>query len=392
MKEGGAQMIESLTAYTAEMDDGALAASQINAQLAMEGGFLKHTIGIVACHYEFVHSGVFKTICEALPFEVVGSVSAMQSVHGQSGPLLLTLMVLTSDDVEFVKVLTPSLMTEPAKAIAQSYQSASGAGKPAMILTYAPFIMENCGDDYVNVLTEVSGGAPCFGTLAVDDTLDFANCFMLADGEYYRDRMVMVLMYGPVYPRFFVANISESKMLEKSAVVTKSAGPVLMEVNDRPVIDYFKDLGLVQASETRYAMSTLPLLLDYNDGTPKVSKIFVALTPEKYAVCAGAMPEGSTMYIATADKEDVLLTTGEAMDMALADVGGASLLLIYSCISRAMTLGTDQFREMQLVDGKLGGRLPYMMTNSGGEICPTRVSADKAINRFHNNAFIACLI
>jgi hypothetical protein len=32
-----------------------------------------------------------------------------------------------------------------------------------------------------------------------------------------------------------------------------------------------------------------------------------------------------------------------------------------------------------------------MMAYSGGETCPTQVSDDKAINRFHNNAFVACV-
>jgi hypothetical protein len=43
------------------------------------------------------------------------------------------------------------------------------------------------------------------------------------------------------------------------------------------------------------------------------------------------------------------------------------------------------------VTEKTGGRLPFLMAYSGGEICPTRVSEEKAINRFHNNAYVACL-
>ena len=384
-------MIKTLIAHTTELDDENLAIEQITSQLKLDGGLLKNTIGIVACHYEFVLSDIFKAICGALPFDVVGTISASQSVQGESGSLLLTLMVLTSDNVEFKKVLTPSLMTDPTSVIAESYRSACGDKKPALILTYAPFILQNCGDDYVNVLSEVSGGAPCFGTLAVDDTLDFSNCFMLADGEHYLDKMAMILVYGDLQPKFYVANISESRMLDKSALVTKSAGSVLMEVNERPVIDYFSDLGLAKASEIQYALSSLPFLLDYNDGTPKVSKIFVTLSPEKYAICAGAMPEGSTLYMAETDKDDVILTTGEAADMIVKDASNASVLLIYSCISRSMTLGADQFKEMELIDKKVGGKLPYMMANSGGEICPTQISDEMAINRFHNNAFIACL-
>ena len=95
--------------------------------------------------------------------------------------------------------------------------------------------------------------------------------------------------------------------------------------------------------------------------------------------------------MAETDKDDVILTTGEAADLIMKDAAGASVLLIYSCISRSMTLGADQYKEMELIDKKVGGRLPYMMANAGGEICPTQISDDMAINRFHNNAFIACL-
>ena len=204
--------------------------------------------------------------------------------------------------------------------------------------------------------------------------------------------MVMILIYGDIKPKFFVANISESRLLEKSAVVTKSSGHVLMEVNERPVINYFEDMGLVEASESQYAMSTLPFLLDYNDGTPRVSKVFVMLTPEKYALCAGAMPEGSTLYMTVTDKDDVILTTGEIVDKIVAESGEASLLLAYSCICRSITLGSEQYKEMELLRQKIGSGLPFIMANSGGEICPTQVSGGKAINRFHNNAFIACLI
>jgi len=148
---------------------------------------------------------------------------------------------------------------------------------------------------------------------------------------------------------------------------------------------------LVKASETQYALSSLPFLLDYNDGTPKVSKMFVALTPEKYAICAGAMPQGSTLYMATADKDDVMFTTGEAVDQLFKNMDNASGLLIYSCIGRSMTLASEQFKEMEFINQKVGAILPYMMVCSGGEICPTQVSDEKAINRFHNNAFVACL-
>ena len=63
-------MIKTLIAWTAEVDDDKLAVEQIKSQLGLEGGLLRNTVGIVACHYEFVLSGILKAICEALPFDV----------------------------------------------------------------------------------------------------------------------------------------------------------------------------------------------------------------------------------------------------------------------------------------------------------------------------------
>ena len=387
-------MIKSFTLWTDEVDDAELAVEQIKSQLHEAGGLLENTIGIVACHYEYIYSGILKAVCDALPFGVVGTISQIQAVPGEADILLLTVLVFTSDDARFVKALTPSLLNEPDRMIAESYRGAAEKEeeKPAVILAFAPFILQNSGDDYVRAISGASGGVPCFGTLAVDDTPDFSKCFMVADGEHYNDRMAMVLVYGDIHPRFYIANISHSKLLARSAVVTRSEGNILIEVNERPVLEYFEDLGLAGASEEQYALSSLPFLLDYGDDTPMVSKLFITLSPEKHAICAGAMPEGSTLQIAMSDKEDVILTTGIALDQMIGDLRGASGALVYSCIARHMTLGAEQFKEVGLVDEKLGGSLPFLMAGSGGEICPTQVSDYKAINRFHNNAFIACLI
>lgn len=386
-------MIKTLTACTGEIDDAQAAVEEITEQLQLAANQKKNAVGIIACHYDFVLSGVAKAVCEALPFDVVGTITTSQAVEEEAGTLLLTLMVLTSDDVRFATALTPSLLEEPGKKIAETYKEAAAAEaeKPGLVFAFAPFMVQNSGDEYVNVLTEVSGGVPCFGTLAVDDTTDFHNCFLVHNGAHYADRMGMVLLFGNVEPKFYIATISPGKILDKSALVTKSAGHILMEVNDRPVVEYFEDLGLTKASETSYAMTSLPFMMDYNDGTPPVSKVFIGLTPEKYAICAGAMPEGATLYIGVFDKNDVLLTTGEAVNKALADIQNASGLLIYSCISRNMSMGSDLLAELDMIRERSRDRLPFMMAYSGGEICPTQVSDNKAINRFHNNAFVACV-
>jgi hypothetical protein len=393
-------MIRTLTAFTENIDDPAGAAAEIREQLEKGEGLLKNTVGIIACHYDFLLSGAAKAVCQALPFEVAGTISTVQATTEAQGNLLLTLFVMTSDSLAFKTACTASLMEEPGRKIAEAYAQAAGGEKPALIFAFAPFMLQNSGDEYVRVISEASGGVPCFGTLAVDDTPDFSACYMLFNGEHYQDKMALILLYGDIRPKFYLASLSRNKLLDKPALVTSSEGHILKEVNGRPVVEYFEGMGLAKASETSYAMTSLPLMLDYGDGTPPVSRVFIGLNEARHAICAGAMPKGSTLYIGFFDKEDVFFTSGNIIEQALRETENPQGIIGYSCISRSITLGNDVLGEVNMVLRLVARRTPLLMAYSGGEICPTRInsassspesSPPSAINRFHNNTFVLCV-
>ena len=386
--------MKTVVAYTAEVDDIEVAVEDILNQLDVENSLCKNTVGILTCHYEFVDSGVVKAVSDALPFDVVGIVSLSEAVHAESGLCLLGLMVLTDDEDAFVAKLTSSLLEGSDQAIREAYLEATAGREaaPALILPFAPFILQNNGDDYAATISEVSGGVPCFGTIAVDGTNDFSNCYMLYNGEAYLDRMGMILLYTKTVPKFFLATISPEKIYNKPAIVSKSQGHIVQEVNGRPLIEYFQELGLGDASQEQYATASVPFMLDYGDGTPPVSKVFIGYTPEMYGICAAVMPEGATLNVGAFDKEDVLFTSGQAVDRAMDDIAKGSGVLIFSCLARSMSLGGDILAEEELIREKLKDKVPFLMATSGGEFCPTQVSDAKAINRFHNNTFIACIL
>ena len=386
-------MTKTYVASTLEIDDIDAAVAEIKEQLHLDAGLLKNSVAIISCHYEFVVAGVVKAIYDALPCDMVGSISTPLAAGETIDSVLLSIMLITSDEAEFVTALTePVTGGAASKSIFEGYKSAAAAkvDKPSLILAYVPFIAENAGDTYVQAISEASGGVPCFGTAAIDDTLEFSNTFMIYNGKTHKDRFGMILAYG-LQPKFFVANISLDRILDKSAVITKSEGHVIMELNGRPVEQFLEDVGLAKASENSFGLASLPFLLDYNDGTPKVSKIFIQMTPDGYALCAGTTPEGSNLQIGMSDKNDVILTTETTMDTIMAEMNSASGLIIYSCIARNVTLGADMFDEMNVIVEKVAGKIPFLMAYSGGEMCPTQHTGGNAVNRFHNNAFVACL-
>ena len=385
-------MIQTFVAHTREIDDCEVAIQEVLAQLPPVDELRANTVGILTCHYDFIYSGMVEALQAVLPYTILGSVTSAQATPEVVNTLLLTLMVLTSDDVVFRTSCSETLLEAPGAAVEAAYAAAALPNeKPALILPFAAFLPQNSGDEYVAVLSEASGRAPIFGTLSIDDTATFEHALMMYEGKGYRDKMAMLLMYGDVHPKFYIATLSKDKIIDRPSLITKSSGHVLEEVNGRPIAEFFAQLGLTEASEKQYAMSSIAFMIDYNDGAPLVSKVFVLMNEEQQGVFAGAMPEGSTMYMALIDKEDVLLTTGQAIDEAKAAWQNASGVLAFSCVTRYLSMGGDVLAELTLAKDRFGKALPFMLANSGGEICPTQVDDTAAINRFHNNSAIICV-
>jgi len=386
-------MIKTLVLYTNEIDDAELAVKSILEQLNQET-LCKNSVGIISFHYDFVSSGAMKAICEALPFDVVGASAPLHGNTTEVDTYLLSIMVLTSDDASFVMRTAGILGEDAYSEVGETYKKvlAEREDTPVVAFSYVPFIFDFYFDRYMEVFTEVSEGVPCFGTVALDDTNAFENACICVNGGHYKDRMAMIFVYGDVKPKFLLGFLSPEKILPQPALITKSQDNILQEVNGHSMEKYFEDLGLSESRDNQYEMASVPFMLDYGDGTPPVSKAFVGQTPEGYAVSAGLIPEGATLKVAVFDKDDVLLTTGKTVEEALEVYKkGASGMLIYSCLARYMSLEGDSMAELDLVRDKLSGSVPFIMAYSGGEICPTRVSESKAINRFHNNTFIVCI-
>ena len=385
-------MIKTFMVSTSEIDDIELAAEDIISQLdKLE--LCANTIGILSCHYEFIYSGAMKAICESIPFEVAGAVTASHASGENMGILLLTIMILTSDDVYFSVKSTPSLHSGINNVLEKTCEDifSENNEKPTFAFSFFAHIENFPEDEYVSIFTRVSGGVPCFGTVALESSDTFEHSYVCVNGEHYRDRAVMILVYGNLQPRFLTATISAGKILPQRAMITKSDRNILMEVNGYSVHKYLEDLGVGDVLDMQYASSSLPFFLDYGDGTPMVSRVFIDQTPEKYAVSAGILPEGATMYVGVFDKEDVLLTTSQVIDKALGSSDCISGMLMYSCMTRSISLGGDIMAELELVKNKIGNKFPFMMSYSGGEICPVQNADANYINRCHNNTFILCM-
>lgn len=380
-----------LSAYTYEIDDIETAIGEITSQLDIETSLEAHSAGIVTCYREFIDSGVVQALCAALPFEVVGCTTMYNGTERETGAMALALTVFTGDDVCFSTAGSTSIMDDQDAPLREAYQSALRVldGSPKLIIPFIPLLGHVGGEPIVNKLNEISGGVPMFGTVACDHNLGSHDSAVIFRGKYAQDRTAMLLIGGNIDPKFFIATIPEWKMQKQKAIITKAHGNCIEQINEMPFLAYMKSLGLTQGDGLE-ALQSIPIMMDYQDGTKPIARAIYAITPEGHAVCGGEMPVGATLAIASIDYEDTLQTAQDLTGETLA-TGNNKGMLLFSCLSRNLVLGADMLAEFSAVSGVVKEMCPYQISYASGEICPVYDAGDRMYNYFHNFSMIACV-
>ena len=380
--------------FSYEIDDPQLALDEVLSQLNEEIELLDNTVGIIMCNPEFIETGTLEYLCEHLPFEVAGVTTSCQAVNGEVGELVLTIFVMTSDDVQFRTGLTESVIEETGKPTAAAFEAAT-AGQdtmPKLALIFPPRIVEIAGDVHIHEAERVIPGVPIFGAMATDDTVTFESSAAIFNGRHYKDRMPFILCYGEINPRFLIGTFPEDKAMPYKGEVTSASGSYVREINNINAYQYFEEIGFAANGARAEKYLFVPFLIDLktredSDGVP-VTRTLASFTEEGTAIFRGYVDEGSTFSLLTGEPEDVMAITQMRVEEAVAvpDING---LLLFPCIVRQMiTMQINPLRELEIARDIIPPNIPFMMGYAAGEICPTSVRNGVPANRFHNYSLV----
>ncbi|MDR0878775.1 MAG: FIST C-terminal domain-containing protein [Treponema sp.] len=377
-------MIKFLTAFTKEIDDPEAAVADILGQIDIDSGLLAHSVGIVSCYYEFVETGVVAALAERLPFDVIGCTAMGSGVNARCSLEQLSLLVLSSDDVNFACSLSGPLDKDNIKEqVTGAYTEGRKllSANPALIFTLGPIMTDaQAGEDIVDALNNVSGNVPLFGTLSNDTDLSYKNAKTFFNGEIHQYRAALLLIQGNINPRFFVTGISDKNIQRQKGEITSSDGCFLKEVNNMPLLNYLATLGI--RKENLGAFTSVPIIVDYGDGTTPVALSMYSVN-ETGALCGGKMPVGASVAIAEVDYSSVMTTAEDTVKKALAEKDISGIIAI-PCFSRILVISPRAEDEMKKTRELIGQDIPFFLCYSGGEICPTYNEKGESFNRFHN--------
>jgi len=223
--------------------------------------------------------------------------------------------------------------------------------------------------------------------MSVDHTPNYSTNAVMHNGEAFTDKIVLCAISGNVNFAFEVASINSDKIIQKKSVITKSDGNILHGVDGKNAFEFLTEIGLSK-EDLDLGLGLVPFIVDHKDGTIPIARATYSLTPDGSAVCGGAMQQGALLTVGHISRDDVISTTVNTLPLITKEDG---LVLIYSCIGRFFTLGSDFLVEPQKIIEHMNGR-NFMYAQSGGEFCPLPDADGKLKNYFHNYSIIFCRI
>ena len=401
--------MRSIVAVTNEMDDAEKAVADLLRQIEEKGPLNKNSLGMFFCDVEADHEKFAAMLQERLPFDVFGC-TTIATFDTKNGAQIMSvvLVILTADDAEFSSALTGVLTADNLRAeMEAAYKKASSGleGPNKLIFIAPPFTTLFPPDDYIDILSELSGDTPVFGGLP-SSSVPNEPILMYAGGRSYGDRAAIVLVGGNVRPVFSVQNVL-SKYSEQKATVTKSDKNVIYRVNDMPFTEYLKSAGMevdeliAQNDRTVFASTPLKVNLsknDYHDGIPVVRTFRSLSSKDGSGVMSGAIPEKSTVSLVTMKRQDIQDSCRMAIEEIrekIAAEGGDYVygtLLCVSCGARYIVMADDNEIEGCTLVENLPENLNLAGFYAYGEICPTVFRDGKAVNRLHNESIVMCAL
>ncbi|MDR3123551.1 MAG: FIST C-terminal domain-containing protein [Treponema sp.] len=382
-------MIKMLTAHTFEVDDTDAAVKDIQEQLQSQGDLLAHTVGLLFCYLDFVTSGTAEAVSKALSFETLGCTTQGTATPAVAGDIVLSLAVLTSDDVEFHAGLSDPLGEDGNRRIVKAYQELAAPlqGSPALVFIVVPLLYTLAGDTLVGLLGRESRGAPVFGTGALDVDTKVRTPKVLYKGEAYADRMPILLFAGNLAPRFFIDSVWKHNIYSQKALVTGAEGNRIFSVNNMPAADYMKKIGLI-TEERLDLLFVFPLAMEVEDNAQPKLFIIYSINDDGSVTCSVNTPTGSVIYIGSPGSEEVI-DNARNITAAVKKSGGEAAL-IFSCFSRSVILSNPRDEMEAIQEDMRDSNLPYLFIYSGGEVCPVVGEKGGMTNQYHNYTIVSC--
>jgi hypothetical protein len=392
--------MDSTVAVTYEVDDMLAAAEDLSRQVKNRLQLKSRSIGILLAEGESEPEELLPALEERLGIDIIGCTAMVQIGSQGCHRLSNSLLVLSADDCNFASQVSEELDENYPEQLTRAYEQAKARlqGEEVQGVFFFSIVSDYfTPDDTLAIINRLSGGKPVFGGNA-SDYYRVEDIRVFAQGQDFRNRVVLLLISGNFQPTFIIRNIPRSSL--GSSIVTRAHGGTVETIDNVTVYDYMKANGL--EVETDLSLFFVPLSVEYTDqadfdGEPVCRPFYTMDRETGFATSHGKIPQGSTVSIRLIQAGDIKATSREAIEYIAAQTRNPppsykySTIFIASCAIRYTVLGLENTFEGELVKNLLPQGLNIAGFYAYGEYCPTSITNGKAHNMAHNLSMALCL-
>jgi len=374
--------------------DGALAAEEILKQCAVALGGETPQAGLLLASHDLDFEDCLSAVMQTYPdIDLIGctTIAPMSSVADYvEGSTSLTLF--SSDVLDFTVGLGTDVEADARSAARQAVEEAirNTDKKPALLIV-TPSIEHFNPTAITTEIGEILGpGVPVIGGGAAPDfpmTMPWLGGLQFYGDQVLTNTVPILLVSGPLKVSVGVAH--GWSPVGKTAVVTRSDGTKVYEIDGEPILDFYRRY-LGTGSEP--AIANPLAILDAVTGQYYLRAPMEYNESDGSATFFGSIPQGAIVQLAMATTEEILRGTEASLAEAMAGFPGEALpegALIVSCAVRSFLLGTRTSGEIERIRTGLGQDVPVSGFYAFGEIAPLGFDTTPS---FHNETCVTVLI
>jgi len=268
------------------------------------------------------------------------------------------------------------------------------------LIMFPDVVVGNGSEIVQGILDEIGEHFPVVGGASGDD-FNFKKTYQYLNDKVYSGSVVVLGISGD-----FLIGIGVKHgwlPVGRTMKVTRSEGNVIHELDNKPAIKIYEEYFGEKESEQLKKETLARLAITYPLGMtfPGSDEMLIRdpfTVDEKGSItCAAEIPQGSEIRLMVGSKEEALKVASIAAQNALdqLDGGNPKAVIIFNCIARNKLFGDRSKEEIDIIQEKIGKKVPLIGFYTYGEQAPLdgQVRDIKKCNTtFHNETVVIVIL
>ncbi|MDR0826495.1 MAG: FIST C-terminal domain-containing protein [Desulfovibrio sp.] len=363
----------------------------------LEGAF-----AFLICLPETPYEELAGILGRKLPFSVVGGTTIAIPSAAEDDDISATLTVFSKQGVKHtISVSEPLKPEESRRQMTLLYEDCltRHGETPKLLIPIMPTIPSMMQGYYMPDLFELAKDTPFTGG-NISEAINSGDGAVLAEGQAYKDRMVLVAISGDIQP-VFSAGCDLTVLTDYAPVVTEIDFNVIKKVDDLSFFDFLRRLNFDPYDPKILSGYPLCALVQgphqSDDGVAEVRAVLGLDFETKSAIFSSIIPVGAKIRLGYLTVDDVQTSTQKCMKRLVEKLKASqalghtySLLFYVTCMGRYYTQINRNNPEGHYLTENLPEGLSLCGYYGHGEVSPMRDLNGQAFNRTHADSIVMC--